>query len=171
MSRSIHISVSLFWMAFFAIGASTRLLSAHSLFFEGGGVAEGLLQAFLAIVPALSAALFAWLLFTTLSTLEDALAVPQVADMAFGTGVLALMVSILAGAVTAVDPMDVASAALSAMAALMASYLAIRWFSAEADHVEIADVQEQERTARILALKAAHGSMVDRLATPRGSGD
>ncbi|KFB10215.1 hypothetical protein [Nitratireductor basaltis] len=166
MSRSIQISVSLFWMAFFAIGASTRLLSAHNLLFEGDGVSAGVLQAVLALVPALAAALFAWLLFTTLSTLEDALALPQVTDLAFGVGVLALMVSILAGAVTATDAMDVAAAALSAMAALMASYLAVRWFSVQNDPVELAETQDRERAARVLALKAAHGTMVDRLATP-----
>ena len=164
MGRILSIVLSLYWAANFAVSAVSW--SAAERFVSGVGAPDGWAAAgHLAIGAgcAVTAALFAWLFFATL--LGDG-AVPgqcdEVAYTAFTGAAAVLTVTMVLGAIME----NGAGAGPFSMAALLASYLAIHVERRAWGRPSEAQLAEIRAAARLMALGAAHDTMVARLAPP-----
>jgi hypothetical protein len=166
MGRILSIVLSLYWAANFAVSAVSW--SAAERFVTGVGAPDGwAAAAHLAIGAgcAVTAALFAWLFFATLLG-DDA--VPgqcdEVAYTAFTGAAAVLTVTMVLG--TIMDNGTGTGTGPFSMAALLASYLAVHVERRAWGRPSEAQLAEIRAAARLMALGAAHDTMVARLAPP-----
>ena len=165
MGRILTIVLSLFWTATFAVSAISW--SAAERFVLGVEAPEGWAAAghlALGAGCAVTAALFAWLFFCAL--LDDGVVPGQadeVAYTAFAGAAIVLTATILLGPLVGGGT---ESEAFSAMAALMASYLAVHVERRAWGRPSEAHLVEIRAAARLMALGAAHDTLVARLAPP-----
>lgn len=165
MGRALTVVLAAYWTVSFALSAITW--SAADRFATGVGAPQGWAAAgHLAMGAgcALTAALFAWLF---VCAILDDVVVPgqpdEVAYFAFAGAGTMLTLAFVAGAATA--PSNIPSA-IPSMAALLASYVTIhleRRAWGRPSEEKLADIRA---AARLMALGAAHDTMVARLAPP-----
>lgn len=151
MGRILTALLAFHWMAVFAVAAATAL--------TGGGTFSPMAQpaaAALCLGNVLVAALFLWMLVTALGRDAAAGDGEQVVRLAFCGAVIMLTATLAAGG----------TAPAMKLAALMASYLVVRY---DRSAGEAADPQSEEQAraaARLMALGAAHGVMLARRGGP-----
>lgn len=149
MRPILTLAIALYWLAHFALGA-----------IEAGQSPVPGWAALMATGHAVAATCFLWLAMDCALGGEE---VEDVAALAAGAGVL--LIAITAGIASLVGTIPAPDGAAAGIAALAASYAAIRLECAR--HAERADGEDcSPRVARQMAAGAAHGSMLSRIARP-----
>ncbi|HEU4987251.1 MAG TPA: hypothetical protein VFT89_09320 [Rhizobiaceae bacterium] len=167
MTRVLTAALALHWMAAFAM-TTAHAVGAAAGFRSDGRFAslapssnwEVIGQAGIATGSALVAALFFWILVSALADQAAVVGIPELVRLAFSAAIAVTTLSLIAGLPGIYDT-HAASSAMP-LIALLFSYLVMRGERNSPERAAIA-VPDIKAPARLMALAAAHSSLLPRL--------
>ncbi|EKF19561.1 hypothetical protein [Nitratireductor pacificus] len=173
MSRTFTILLSIYWTACFAFTAWAAALADDALSAalapvpetgEAWGLVAGIA---LVLAHSLVSVLFLWtLVVCVLERDGEASETEQVARLACTAALAVLLTTALYGAAVRGGGGPGSTESIPLLA-ILATYLAIRFEKHDVGSIRLADAVRPQKIARLNALNAVHGTLLERLATPR----